>query len=60
MRCFLGMRAWVARLQDWVRLCQGRARERRYLAEMNSVQLKDLGLTRWEALCESEKPFWRP
>lgn len=51
---------WLQRLTRWVRLCRGRARERHYLLQMNAVQLKDLGLTPWEAAREAEKPFWRP
>lgn len=50
----------LARILRWIAICRGRARERRHLMEMNDVQLKDLGLSRWEAAREAEKPFWRP
>ena len=36
-----------------------RATERRQLATMNEHELKDIGLTRYDALKEWEKPFWR-
>ena len=38
---------------------ENRARERRYLAEMPDRMLKDLGISRSEALREAEKPVWR-
>ena len=41
---------------EWER----RARERKTLAEMTDHMLKDLGITRSDAVRESEKPFWRP
>ncbi len=42
-------------LSDW----EGRARERRTLAEMSNHLLKDLGLSRTDARREAEKPLWR-
>jgi uncharacterized protein YjiS (DUF1127 family) len=45
-------------LQFWI----GRSRQRRQLgelADLNNYLLKDIGLTREEALREAEKPFWR-
>jgi len=50
----------LRRFLDWLAVCRGRSCERRYLVLMDDVQLKDLGLTRWEAAREAEKPFWRP
>jgi uncharacterized protein YjiS (DUF1127 family) len=50
----------LTRLLRWAAACRARSRERQWLAQMNSAQLKDIGLTRWEALREAEKPFWRP
>jgi uncharacterized protein YjiS (DUF1127 family) len=32
---------------------------RRQLLELNDEQLKDIGLTRGQALAEGMKPFWR-
>ncbi len=36
-----------------------RARQRRALAELTPEQLKDIGLTRGQALDEADKPMWR-
>ncbi len=37
-----------------------RYRTRQVLARMDDRLLKDIGLSRTEALQESDKPFWRP
>ncbi|WP_271270761.1 DUF1127 domain-containing protein [Aliamphritea hakodatensis] len=34
-------------------------RSRRQLAGLDAVMLKDLGLSRADALAEADKPFWR-
>ncbi len=44
----------VARLMQAMGLWQ----QRRKLAEMDDAQLRDIGLTRAEALEEAEKPLW--
>jgi len=36
-----------------------RARQRRALAQLDDRLLRDIGITRYEATRESEKPFWR-
>ena len=33
-------------------------RQRRALAEMDAVRLKDIGLTKTQAVLEAQKPFW--
>jgi uncharacterized protein YjiS (DUF1127 family) len=38
---------------------QQRLRDRRALALMDDRSLRDLGLTRYDALYEASKPFWR-
>ena len=38
----------------------GRARQRHALGELEGHLLRDIGLTRRQALRESRKPFWRP
>jgi uncharacterized protein YjiS (DUF1127 family) len=48
--------AALAGLVEWER----RARERKSLGEMPDHMLKDLGITRNDAVREAEKPFWRP
>ena len=45
----------IALIGTWRR----RLRERRELASMSDMSLRDLGLTRSEALYEIRKPFWR-
>jgi uncharacterized protein YjiS (DUF1127 family) len=35
------------------------SRQRKMLAEMTDTQLKDLGISRAEALQEAGKPFWK-
>lgn len=49
---------WLRTLLFWVE----RSHQRKALgelAELNDYLLKDIGLTRDEALREAEKPFWR-
>ncbi|MBR9868257.1 MAG: DUF1127 domain-containing protein [Oceanospirillales bacterium] len=45
---------WSA-LQCWLQ----RYRSRRMLLQLDREQLKDIGITREEALEEVRKPFWR-
>lgn len=40
-------------------LWQGRASQRRHLAELDGRLLTDMGLTHEEARAEAAKPFWR-
>ena len=40
-------------------LWRRRLRDRRALALMDERSLRDLGLTRYDALYEARKPFWR-
>jgi uncharacterized protein YjiS (DUF1127 family) len=50
--------AWLRTLGFWI----DRSRQRRQLgelAELNDYLLKDIGLSREEAMREAEKPFWR-
>jgi uncharacterized protein YjiS (DUF1127 family) len=42
-------------LGEWRR----RLRDRRALAAMSDRSLRDIGLTRYDASCEANKPFWR-
>jgi uncharacterized protein YjiS (DUF1127 family) len=49
---------WLRTLGLWI----DRSRQRRQLgelAELNDYLLKDIGVSREEALREAEKPFWR-
>lgn len=49
----LARAAWQ-QLKRWQQL----ARERRQLATLDDVALKDMGLTRGDVFQESERPFW--
>jgi uncharacterized protein YjiS (DUF1127 family) len=43
------------RLWEW----RARSRERRHLATFNDAMLKDIGVSRGDAMTECDKPFWR-
>jgi uncharacterized protein YjiS (DUF1127 family) len=45
------------RQQLWFEL--EKARQRGFLKDLDDRQLKDLGLTREEAMREARKPFWK-
>jgi uncharacterized protein YjiS (DUF1127 family) len=45
---------------DCILLWQERARSRHQLARLDARMLKDIGLSRLDALREADKPFWRP
>ncbi|WP_206020409.1 DUF1127 domain-containing protein [Rhodovarius crocodyli] len=46
-------------LLRWLRDAHERWRERRLLEEMTDRDLRDMGITRHDALHEAAKPFWR-
>ena len=46
----------VARLGEWLR----RSRTRLDIADLDDRLLRDIGLTRLDALVESRKHFWQP
>ena len=49
----------VVAVTDLLYLWQWRLRDRDMLLHMSTAQLKDIGLSRADALQEAEKPFWR-
>jgi uncharacterized protein YjiS (DUF1127 family) len=49
------LRRALALLDIWRR----RLRDRRELALLDDRSLRDIGLTRYDALREARKPFWR-
>ena len=51
--------AALARLADAVLTWQDRAAQRAALARMDAHMLKDIGITRAEALQEARRPFWQ-
>jgi uncharacterized protein YjiS (DUF1127 family) len=46
---------WLA----WMRAVAARWRERRILETLSDRELRDIGVSRSEALAEAGKPFWR-
>jgi uncharacterized protein YjiS (DUF1127 family) len=49
----------LQRLAGAVWLMLARSRERRILATMDARELRDIGVTPYEAGTEARKPFWR-
>lgn len=49
----------VVRFLSALLLWQERAGQRRRLAEMEGHMLKDLGISRSQAVAEASKPFWQ-
>jgi uncharacterized protein YjiS (DUF1127 family) len=58
-------RAWTmppdaaGRLVDWLLEALERRRERRMLLELDERMLRDIGISRADALREAGKPFWQ-
>ncbi len=48
--------ACIRKLNIW----HARHNQRRALAQLSSYELKDIGLTRSDAMEEVYKPFWKP
>ena len=44
---------------DWLTLATERSRTRHELLRLDDRSLRDIGITRREALTEARKPFWR-
>jgi uncharacterized protein YjiS (DUF1127 family) len=49
----------VAHVAAVIATWQRRSRERDHLAAMTDRELRDAGLTRYDAIALSNKPFWR-
>ena len=49
----------LAGLLDLIRLWRRRAYERQMLASLSDPLLRDIGITRCDAMREANKPFWR-
>jgi uncharacterized protein YjiS (DUF1127 family) len=43
----------------WCVRCSERSRQRQALAELDDHHLKDIGVTRQQAIAEAAKPFWK-
>jgi uncharacterized protein YjiS (DUF1127 family) len=52
---FASLRNVAGTVSVWLR----RSRTRRRLAELEDRELRDIGVSRAQALDESKKPFWR-
>jgi uncharacterized protein YjiS (DUF1127 family) len=52
-------RRWIRRAADVVLVWHQRARERRQLLELSDHMLRDIGISRSDAIGEAERPFWR-
>jgi uncharacterized protein YjiS (DUF1127 family) len=50
-----GLRRIIAAIGTW----RSRSRGRECLLRLNDRELKDLGISRYDAECEARKPFWR-
>jgi uncharacterized protein YjiS (DUF1127 family) len=46
-------------LVELLRIWRRRLEDRRELDSMKDRELRDIGLTRFDANCEVRKPFWR-
>ncbi len=59
LRTDLGCR-WTIAAISTVALWVERGRSRRVLATLDDHQLRDIGISRADALLEGAKPFWMP
>jgi len=50
---------WSTRVHDVLRLWRQRTRGRTQLGQLTEGQLRDIGLSRADAIVEANKPFWR-
>jgi uncharacterized protein YjiS (DUF1127 family) len=48
-----------AGLAAWIRAAAERWRQRRTLMEIDDRMLRDMGISRSQAMVEAAKPFWR-
>jgi uncharacterized protein YjiS (DUF1127 family) len=54
-----GLATWFERATELLLVWSERVRQRRELARFDDHLLRDIGVTRAEALAEAAKPFWR-
>jgi uncharacterized protein YjiS (DUF1127 family) len=50
---------WGTRFLGWCARCSARSRQRQALAQLDDHLLKDIGVTRQQAIAEAGKPFWK-
>lgn len=53
------VQAWWKRLYRQWRLWDQRKKQRRELLALSDAALKDIGISRYDAVQEGEKPFWQ-
>ncbi|MFZ0205953.1 MAG: DUF1127 domain-containing protein [Roseiarcus sp.] len=51
---------WLESLREVLATWASRSRERNLLAQMSEADLKDIGVSRYDAMMEIQKPLWRP
>ena len=56
----LSVRTLLVGVLQWLRHHYGIYRQRRALLSLDEAMLKDLAISRTDALQEGDKPFWRP
>ncbi len=56
----LSVRTLLVDVLQWLRHRYEVYRQRRTLLSLDAAMLKDLGISRADALQEGNKPFWRP
>ncbi len=54
------LRALCVVIIDTLLMWTERASSRRDLMKLDHRQLKDIGVSRFDAVTEAQKPFWRP
>jgi uncharacterized protein YjiS (DUF1127 family) len=52
------LRAWMKRLWSGLKLCHERSRQRRHLLELDDHLLRDIGISREQAMREARKSYW--
>ena len=57
---YADLRTWFCGAFDGLRHGYAVYRQRRTLLSLDAAMLKDLGISRVDALQEGRKPFWRP
>ncbi|MDX1540826.1 MAG: DUF1127 domain-containing protein [Geminicoccaceae bacterium] len=55
----MARRGWLRSAVESMFAWDGRARSRRQLCDLDDRLLKDIGISRADALCEALKPFWK-
>jgi uncharacterized protein YjiS (DUF1127 family) len=57
---YVNLRTRFGSAFDWLRRCHVVYRQRRALLALDAAMLKDIGISRADAIREGSKPCWRP